>query len=217
MGTINVSLPSDGTTADVADYNTPINTIVSEFNGNIDNANIKNAAAIATSKIAHDAGIVAGHVADSAITPAKLLAGAGSSWVWQSWTPTLSGRFNDAKWTKECEYVQIGKTVIFRFNVIASTTTPMDGGTSNAIFTLPVTAAAIPGTDTISPAGNAIMNDANGSVFLGSVLLGSTTTGIIYSNNVSGSNTIIAALSSAAPFTWTTSDEISVLGVYEAA
>lgn len=40
MGTISVSLPSDGTTADVSDYNTPINTIVTAINGNLDNANI---------------------------------------------------------------------------------------------------------------------------------------------------------------------------------
>lgn len=52
MGTISVSLPSDGTTGDVADVNTPINTIVSEINGNLDNANIKSAAAIAGSKLA---------------------------------------------------------------------------------------------------------------------------------------------------------------------
>ena len=52
MGTISVSLPSDGTTADVSDYNTPINTIVNEINGNLDNANLKSAAAIAGSKLA---------------------------------------------------------------------------------------------------------------------------------------------------------------------
>lgn len=40
MGTISVSLPSDGTTADVSDYNTPINTIVAVINGNLDNSNI---------------------------------------------------------------------------------------------------------------------------------------------------------------------------------
>lgn len=57
MGIISVSLPSDGQTADAADVNTPINTIVNEFNGNIDNANIKSAAAIATSKIAADGGL----------------------------------------------------------------------------------------------------------------------------------------------------------------
>lgn len=52
MATINVSLPSDGDTIDAADYNTPVNTIVNEINGNLDNANIKSAAAIAGSKLA---------------------------------------------------------------------------------------------------------------------------------------------------------------------
>lgn len=52
MGTISVSLPSDGSTADVADYNTPITTIVNTVNGNIDNANIKSGAAIDASKLA---------------------------------------------------------------------------------------------------------------------------------------------------------------------
>jgi len=72
MGVINVSLPTDGTTADVADVNTPITTIVNEFNGNIDNANIKSAAAIATSKLADDAGITTAKIANGAISGAKI-------------------------------------------------------------------------------------------------------------------------------------------------
>lgn len=52
MGTISVSLPSDGSTADVSDYNTPLTTIVDEINGNLDNANIASDAAIAGSKLA---------------------------------------------------------------------------------------------------------------------------------------------------------------------
>lgn len=40
MGTISVSLPSDGSTADVSDYNTPITTIVTALNGNIDANNL---------------------------------------------------------------------------------------------------------------------------------------------------------------------------------
>lgn len=54
MGTISVSLPADGTTADVADYNTPIQTIVDEINGQLDNDNIASDAAIAGSKLADD-------------------------------------------------------------------------------------------------------------------------------------------------------------------
>lgn len=54
MGNISVSLPSDGTTADVADYNTPITTIVGSINGGLDNTNIADDAAIAGSKLAND-------------------------------------------------------------------------------------------------------------------------------------------------------------------
>jgi len=50
MGTISVSLPSDGQTIDAADYNVPINTIVSTINGSIN----------------------ADNIADSSITPAKI-------------------------------------------------------------------------------------------------------------------------------------------------
>lgn len=52
MGLINVTNITDGTTADAADVNSQINTIVSEFNGNIENANIKSGAAISGSKLA---------------------------------------------------------------------------------------------------------------------------------------------------------------------
>lgn len=54
MGTISVSLPSDGTTADVADYNSPVNIIVDEINGGLDNDNISASAAIAGTKLATD-------------------------------------------------------------------------------------------------------------------------------------------------------------------
>ena len=63
MANVNVSLPSDGQTIDASDYGTPINTIVNDYNGNIDNSNIAAAAAIAGSKLA-----------DAGITKAKLAA-----------------------------------------------------------------------------------------------------------------------------------------------
>jgi len=75
MGQINVSLPSDGETADVADYNTPITTIVDEINGNLDNSNIDAAAAISGSKLA-----------DSSVTADKLALGAPVQTVSVSYT-----------------------------------------------------------------------------------------------------------------------------------
>jgi hypothetical protein len=51
----------DGTTIDAADVNNPINTLANEFNGNIDNNNIKSNASIDAAKLA-----------DSSITSTKL-------------------------------------------------------------------------------------------------------------------------------------------------
>lgn len=61
MGTISVSLPADGTGADVTDYNTPITTIVNTINGNLDSNNLA-ANAVTAAKIA-DATITAGKTA----------------------------------------------------------------------------------------------------------------------------------------------------------
>lgn len=66
MSQLNVSLPSDGDTIDSSDYNTPINTIVTDYNGNIDNSNIAAAAAIAGTKLA-DASIPAAKIDASTI------------------------------------------------------------------------------------------------------------------------------------------------------
>jgi hypothetical protein len=65
MATINVTLPADGDTIDASDYNVPVNTIVNEINGNLDNSNIDSAAAISGSKLA-----------DGSVPPDKLATGA---------------------------------------------------------------------------------------------------------------------------------------------
>jgi hypothetical protein len=96
MATISVSLPSDGETIDASDYNTPINTIVNEFNGNIDNNNIKSAAAIDGSKIA-----------DASITPNKLDLDVGSATVTTSET-TTSTSYTDLTTTTDSVTVTIG-------------------------------------------------------------------------------------------------------------
>ena len=52
MGLISLTLPTDGSTADVADVNVPFTTLATLVNGQLDNANIATLAAIAGSKLA---------------------------------------------------------------------------------------------------------------------------------------------------------------------
>lgn len=51
MGTISLSLPSDGQTIDAADVNNPLNTIAAEINGQLDNDNIATDADISGTKL----------------------------------------------------------------------------------------------------------------------------------------------------------------------
>ena len=80
MGTVSLSLPSDGETIDSSDYNTPITTFVNEFNGEIDNANIASDAAIAGTKLA-----------DESVTNAKLAYGASVQTVYASTSAGSTG------------------------------------------------------------------------------------------------------------------------------
>lgn len=215
MATISVSLPSDGETIEVADYNVPITTIVNEINGNLDNTNIAAAAAIAGSKLA-DSGVSTAKLADAAVTPAKLLAGTGTTWVWQAWTPTLSGRFNDGKWTKSGTYIQIGKAVFAQIELTANAGTPMDGGTAEAIFTLPVTSVS-QGTTEVTIIGQAGIVDTGTAFLSGVVQWVSTTTAFVRPQLASGTYTQPASITSSVPFTWVSGDKITINIMYQAA
>lgn len=137
--------------------------------------------------------------------------------AWQSWTPTLSGLFDDAKWTKTCKYIQIGKTVHYRLMLVASTTTPMSGA-GNPLFTLPVTAVDYaPAAGSIFVIGTGGSTDANGGTFLTTASFNSTTTAKLRVHGAGSSYVGSDVASSTIPFTWTTSDEITISGTYEAA
>jgi hypothetical protein len=119
--------------------------------------------------MAHDHGdaddggaIVAAAIPAGSITNARLATSAGEiGAAWAAWTPTLSGRFNDGKWTKACKYIQIGKTIIAKISLTASSATPMDGGSSDALLTLPVTAATLANTGNVGVVGQFISYDTS--------------------------------------------------------
>lgn len=141
--------------------------------------------------------------------------GVDFSGEWQSWTPTLSGRFTDGDWTKTGSYKQIGKTVFFKLHLIATDSTPMAGGVAGATFTLPVTSISYNSTSTEN-IGTASILDSGTAEHLGVVVWISTTTATLQVLTASGTYVGKASISSTVPMTWTTNDEIYIQGFYEA-
>lgn len=177
----------------------------------VDGLNIKDG------KLNTNNSVVAANITSGILTNSMLSTVSGElGGAWQSWTPTLSGMFTDGDWTKTCKYIQIGKTVFYRLHLTATDATPMAGGVNTGIFTLPVTSVSY-GTAVREDIGHCALNDDTGSLYTGTVLWASTTTANLYVHNSSGTYSVVGALSSTVPFTWTTSDVVYAQGFYEAA
>lgn len=179
-----------------SDHNTQGALLAAVINGGLDNANIATNAAIDGSKLA-----------DGGITPAKLTSGTGASWAWQTWVPTLTNLSGGSQ--TFAKYIQIGKTVFFRFEY-ALAGANISGSVS---FTLPVTAAHS-GRFMLS---EATLVDTGTAAFEGFITMTNTTTVAIQVRNVSGTYATGSNLSSTVPHTWANTDIISVMGMYEAA
>lgn len=187
MGTVSLTLPSDGDTIDASDVNNPLNAIAAVINGGIDSTN----------------------VTAGSLTPANLTSGTGSSWTWQSWTVTWTD-LTVGNSTVVSKYTQIGKTVVCYVAVTIGTT-----GSSNAAVitgTLPVTAASTLLVTT--PIGWARHADqsAGPANFPGYVRLSSTTKFDLIRPVVSGPNIVESVFVAGA-----STDTITMLFTYEAA
>lgn len=159
-------------------------------------------------------------VPNGSVLPNKLMSSASTAnnWSWDTWTPTLSGRFNDGKWTKACSYIQIGKTVICNLSLTANAATPMDGGVSDCFITLPVTSKALDLTANIQLLATVNIFDANGAIYLGPISLASTTTAVIRHFDTDGAGKVLHdVILSTAPMTWASGDQIGGFFIYEAA
>lgn len=190
MSTVSLTLPSDGDTIDASDVNNPLNAIAAVVNGGIDSTNIS----------------VGG------ITPANLESGTGSSWAWQSWTPTF------VNWTigtggsavTTAKYKQVGKTVFFEILSILGSSGQSVG--TAPTFTLPVTSTAVINTDAIIGAG--IMSNGAASGKSGLAYHATTTTaGLGYWDTNNDFNKTTAA----GPFGWAAGNKFYLRGSYEAA
>lgn len=149
-------------------------------------------------------------IADSAVTPAKLLTGTGSSWVWQAYSPTSVG-ITLGSGTLAGAYIQIGKTVFYHIRLVMGAGSAI---TSSPTFTLPVTASSFFPTANSGPFGVAEFLDSATANYTGYARRNSTTViGVL----VLGTNGVNTAVSSTVPFTFGSADEILVQGYYEAA
>lgn len=170
----------------------------------IDGLNIKDA------KLNTNDSVVAANITESAVTPAKLFTGTGSTWAWSSWTPTFTnisgGTLNYAK------YIQTGKTVICRLKYTFAGT----GMGSSPYFTLPVTANSdYTGNDSGETyLGTVSLVDATVSYYIGLVVQRSTTSVFL---RYQSSAAQMIGITATAPFTWNTGDFIQMHFVYEAA
>jgi len=157
-------------------------------------------------------GVVTASITDGAVTPAKLQSGTGSTWAWQTWTPTLTNLTIGNGALGSNRYIQIGKTVHFSLNILFGTTTSMSTAPK---FTLPVTARSVSNF----PWGiaNYLDNSAGNLTYIGQVTFDSTTVARLAVTNASATYATIESVTATVPFTWAVSDSINIFGSYEAA
>lgn len=92
------------------------------------------------------------------------------------------------------------------------------GGAGEAVFSLPVTSAAL-GTTLMPRIGDIRIVDAGASPYYGTAEWINTTTAQVrtYLLNAAPGIVVPGSTTSSAPFTWTTNDSIYITGTYEAA
>lgn len=182
---------------------------ISEFtaaNGvTIDGLNIKDA------KLNSNNSVVTSNITDSAVTPNKLLAGTGTGWTWQTWSPTLTN-LTLGNGVQVAKYIQIGKTVFFQWDFTLGNTSSVG---SNPTITFPVATVSTYGVNRVVGTGYGNANTANAPLWAN---WQSTTTFNINVYTASGTYvTGITNATAAIPGTWATNGSMSIEGFYEAA
>jgi len=132
--------------------------------------------------------------------------------AWASWTPTWTN-LTVGNGTVNAKYTQIGKTVHFRMSLVFGSTTSL---TNSIAISLPVSVSTDYYHDTKTKIGFAHFEDAGVANYIGVIgVVGDDPTLLsVYYINASFST---SGISSIAPFTWSTGDQMIIQGTYEAA
>ncbi len=149
------------------------------------------------------------------IQPLNLQSGTGSSWAWQTWTPTTTS-MTLGNGTITAKYRQIGKTVT---GILIFTLGSTSAVSSNPTFTLPVTATSdhSAGTTPGIIIGMGWALDAGTIGYVTTIRSISTTAMQLEVLNSAATRLSMEAISSVSPFTWATNDRLGGTFNYEAA
>lgn len=159
--------------------------------------------------------VITTNITDSAVTPNKLFAGSGSSWPWQTYTPTWTN-VTIGNATVSVYYSQTGKTVTVNLNVTLGNTSSVSGLIT---FSLPVTAAPRYSGGGVGQSllGVAYIENAGVAGYTGFIRVTSTTTASLRIAGTAGTYLGNDATSASAPFTFTTGSFFNATFTYEAA
>lgn len=146
-------------------------------------------------------------LASGAVTFSKI--GQDSSFAWGSYTPTTTG-LTLTGGTLKANYIQLGKTVTFKVSFLLGSGSAVTGSPT---FTLPVPATSFYAVNSGMIGLSNFVNTGSAD-YLGSVRLNSTTAcGVL----IIGSSGLSTAVSSSAPFSFTSGSLIVLQATYEAA
>lgn len=153
-------------------------------------------------------------IATGAVTPEKLLSGTGSSWNWQTWSPTLSGLNIGTGGSAGivARYKQTGKTVEWYLQAILGAS----GFSVGDIQFSPPVAFSTTHTATRTPYGYGTMFDSSAGasgIYISQVNVLSSNFRAMADDGIGK----LAGTGASLPFTWAAGDQIALRGSYEAA
>lgn len=150
---------------------------------------------------------------NASVVPNNLIASTGTSWAWQTWSPTYTN-LTVGNGTVVAKYIQIGKTVHFKFKFTWGSTSAFTTS-SNIGITWPVT----PTSDYLQfgAVGIASYFDTSASTVYSGVVTFDTTTNIRPFAIMSSAGLPYGQVNNSTPMTWATGDVFWLSGSYEAA
>ena len=148
-------------------------------------------------------------VADSTTSTGLDWKTAAEQYPWQTWTPTYT-RMTIGNGTVTARYQQIGKTVNFFWRLVWGSTT--------SVVNYPVVSAPVTALSSAQyGVGNAILWDVSVKLYHGFVQMTGGNGLYISSGNTGGTWLEEGIIDSGSPAPWTTNDQWTITGTYEAA